>query len=55
METQSPYLIVSDADLVYRLAKAAGAKIEIEIKGEDYGGRAYSCRDPEGHGVRLAY
>lgn len=26
METQSPYLIVSDADLVYRQAKAACAK-----------------------------
>jgi uncharacterized glyoxalase superfamily protein PhnB len=49
METQSPYLIVSDADLVYRQAKAAGAKIEIDIKDEDYGGRAFSCRDLEGH------
>ena len=49
METQSPYLIVSDADLVYQQAKAAGAKIEIEIKDEDYGGRGFSCRDFEGH------
>ena len=49
METQSPYLIVSDADLVYRKAIAAGAKIEIEIKDEDYGGRAFSCSDLEGH------
>ena len=49
METQSPYLIVSDADLVYQQAKAAGAKIEIEIKDEDYGGRGFSCRDLEGH------
>lgn len=49
METQSPYLIVADADEVYRQAKAAGAKIEIEIKDEDYGGRGFSCRDPEGH------
>lgn len=49
METQSPYLIVSDADLVYSRAKAAGAKIEIEIKNEDYGGRGFTCRDMEGH------
>ena len=36
METQSPYLVVSDADTVYQRAKAAGAKIEIDIKDEDY-------------------
>ncbi|MEO5660604.1 MAG: VOC family protein, partial [Polaromonas sp.] len=48
METQSPYLIVSDADAVYQRAKAAGAKIEIDIKDEDYGGRGFSCRDIEG-------
>ncbi len=30
-------------------AKAAGAKIVIDIKDEDYGGRGYTCRDPEGH------
>jgi uncharacterized glyoxalase superfamily protein PhnB len=48
-ETQSPYLIVTDADEVYRRAKAAGAKMEIEIKDEDYGGRGFSCRDLEGH------
>lgn len=49
METQSPYLVVADADAVYQRAKAAGAKIEIEIKDEDYGGRGFSCRDLEGH------
>jgi uncharacterized glyoxalase superfamily protein PhnB len=47
--TQSPYIVVSDADEVYRRAKAAGAEIVIEIKDEDYGGRVFSCRDPEGH------
>ena len=49
METQSPYLIVADADAVYQRAKAAGARIELEIKDEDYGGRGFSCRDLEGH------
>jgi uncharacterized glyoxalase superfamily protein PhnB len=47
--TQSPYIVASDADEVYRRAKAAGAEIVIEIKDEDYGGRVFSCRDPEGH------
>jgi uncharacterized glyoxalase superfamily protein PhnB len=47
--TQSPYLVVPDADEAYRQAKAAGAEIVIEIKDEDYGGRVFSCRDPEGH------
>jgi uncharacterized glyoxalase superfamily protein PhnB len=49
METQSPYLVVADADAVYQRATAAGAKIEIAIKDEDYGGRGFSCRDLEGH------
>jgi uncharacterized glyoxalase superfamily protein PhnB len=48
-ETQSPYVVVSDADEIYRRAKAAGAEIVIEIKDEDYGGRVFSCRDLEGH------
>ena len=47
--TQSPYLVVADADAVYRRAVAAGAEIVIGIKDEDYGGRGFSCRDPEGH------
>lgn len=47
--TQSPYLVVGDADAVYARAKAAGAAIVINIKDEDYGGRGFSCRDPEGH------
>ena len=47
--SQSPYIIVDDADEHYARAVAAGAEIVIEIKDEDYGGRDYSCRDPEGH------
>ena len=48
-ETQSSYVIVSDADLVYARAKAANAEIVREIKDEDYGGRLFACRDLEGH------
>jgi uncharacterized glyoxalase superfamily protein PhnB len=48
-ETQSPFLVVDDADAVYARAKAAGAKIVLEIKDQEYGSRDFSCRDPEGH------
>ena len=48
-ETQSVYVIVTDADAVYASARAAGATIVIDIKDEDYGGRGFSCRDLEGH------
>jgi uncharacterized glyoxalase superfamily protein PhnB len=47
-ETQSAYIIVSDADGLYARAKAAGAEIVLDIKDEDYGGRGFSCRDLEG-------
>ena len=47
--SQSPYIIVEDADKHYARAVAAGAEIVMEIKDEVYGGRGYSCRDPEGH------
>ncbi len=47
--TQSPYIVVDDADAVYQSARAAGAEIVIPIKDESYGGRGFSCRDPEGH------
>ena len=48
-ETQSAYVVVEDADAAYARAKAAGARIVIEIKDEDYGGRGFSCYDLEGH------
>jgi len=48
-ETQSPYLIVTDADAIYAKAKAAGAMIVSEIKDEGYGGRVFACLDIEGH------
>ena len=48
-ETQSVYVIVTDADAVYASARAVGAAIVIEINDEDYGGRGFSCRDLEGH------
>jgi uncharacterized glyoxalase superfamily protein PhnB len=47
-ETQSSYIVVSDADAVYVRAVAVQAEIVIAIKDEDYGGRGFTCRDLEG-------
>jgi uncharacterized glyoxalase superfamily protein PhnB len=47
--TQSTYLVVNNADLVYGRVLETGAKILLDIKDEDYGGRGFTCRDPEGH------
>jgi uncharacterized glyoxalase superfamily protein PhnB len=48
-ETQSACVIVRDADAHYAQAKAAGARIVIDIADQGYGGRGYACRDIEGH------
>ena len=45
--TQAPYIVVEQIDEHYEKAVAAGAKILIEIKDEEYGGRGYTCKDPE--------
>ena len=45
---QSPYLIVADVDAIHATAKAAGATMVVDLHDPDYGGRAFSCRDPEG-------
>ena len=45
--TQAPYIVVHKIDEHYRRAVAAGAKILIEIKDEEYGGRSYTCKDNE--------
>jgi uncharacterized glyoxalase superfamily protein PhnB len=47
--TQSCYLVVDDADTHHARAKAAGAEIVLELQDDDFGGRGYTCRDPEGH------
>lgn len=48
-QTQSTYVVVADADAAYSRAKAGGAKIALEIRDEDYGGRGFGCFDVEGH------
>jgi uncharacterized glyoxalase superfamily protein PhnB len=47
--TDSLYIAVSDADALHARAKAAGAKIEMELHNTDYGSRDFACRDPEGN------
>ena len=47
--TMGLYLLVDDCDAHCARARAAGARIVIEPKDEDYGGRGYTARDPEGH------
>ena len=47
-ETQSAYVVVADADAVHARARAEGWTIVIALKDEDYGGRGFSCLDPEG-------
>ncbi|WP_343485906.1 VOC family protein [Allomuricauda sp. d1] len=47
--TQSPYFIVEEIDNHYKNAVTHNAKIVMPIKDEDYGGRGYSCKDPEGY------
>ena len=48
-ETQTPYLVVADIDALYAGAKAAGAKMVMDLEEKEYGGKAFSCVDPEGH------
>jgi uncharacterized glyoxalase superfamily protein PhnB len=47
--TQTTYIVVTDADALYTKAQAGGAKIAMAIRNEEYGGRGFSCHDPEGH------
>ncbi|MCX5043705.1 VOC family protein [Aldersonia sp. NBC_00410] len=44
----SIYIVTDDVDELYRRAVAGGAQIVREPRDEDYGGRDFVCRDPEG-------
>lgn len=48
-ETQSCYLVVKDIEEHFKRAKSQGAEIALDIQSDETGGRAYSCRDCEGH------
>lgn len=47
--TQTVYVVVDDADAHHACAVASGAEVVMPLTDQDYGGRDYSCRDPEGH------
>ncbi|RQP24658.1 VOC family protein [Piscinibacter terrae] len=47
--TQSVYLVVSDVDTVHARAVAAMAKIVMPLEAKDYGGKGFTCLDPEGN------
>jgi uncharacterized glyoxalase superfamily protein PhnB len=49
METRSEYLVVADVDAVYKRVKESGVEIIRDIEDQSYGGRDFTCRDPEGH------
>jgi uncharacterized glyoxalase superfamily protein PhnB len=48
-ETRTLYMVVSDIDAVYASAQAAGAKMLMDLEEKDYGGKGFTCSDPEGH------
>ena len=47
--TQAPYVVIDDVDAHAATARAAGADIYSPPVDQDYGGRGYSARDPEGN------
>ena len=47
--SQSPYIIVEDIDKHYNRAVEAGAEVIIPLKEQEYGGKLYSCKNPEGY------
>jgi uncharacterized glyoxalase superfamily protein PhnB len=49
INTHSLYVIVTDADAHYARAKQARADILRPPTDQDYGGRDYSARDPDGY------
>jgi uncharacterized glyoxalase superfamily protein PhnB len=47
--TQSIYVVTDDVVAIHDRILAAGADILIALRDEDYGGRSFTFRDPEGH------
>ncbi len=47
--TMTCYVVVADPDAHYDRARKGGAEILREIEDQGYGGRDYTCRDPEGN------
>jgi uncharacterized glyoxalase superfamily protein PhnB len=47
--TSPLYLIVNDCERAYARALAANAEVLMEMKTMEYGGKAFTVRDPEGY------
>jgi uncharacterized glyoxalase superfamily protein PhnB len=47
--TGGSYLIVKDCTPVWEQAQAAGAEVMLPLRTMDYGGQAFTVRDPDGH------
>jgi uncharacterized glyoxalase superfamily protein PhnB len=43
------YVVVDDPDAHFERSKGAGAEVVLEPTDQDYGGRDYTVRDPQGH------
>ena len=48
-DAPSVHVLTPDPDLVHDRARAAGAAIVQPIADQDFGGRAFTCRDPGGY------
>ncbi|MES2394309.1 MAG: VOC family protein [Acidobacteriota bacterium] len=47
--TSPIYLVSEDCEALYARAQGAGAEVVMELKTMDYGGGAFTVRDPEGY------
>jgi uncharacterized glyoxalase superfamily protein PhnB len=47
--TSPAYVIVQDATTVYAAVQAAGGSIIMPLQEMSYGGKAFTCLDPEGY------
>jgi uncharacterized glyoxalase superfamily protein PhnB len=47
--TSPLYLVTPDCESLWASAKAAGAEVVMELKAMEYGGKAFTVRDPEGY------
>ena len=49
MNSQAAYIYIEDIEGHYEFAKKQGADILVHLREEEYGGKFYMCKDPEGH------
>jgi uncharacterized glyoxalase superfamily protein PhnB len=47
--TSPLYLVTTECEALYSSAKAAGAEVVMELKEMEYGGKAFTVKDPEGY------